>query len=386
MTREELRRKIGTNLSGESRQVAELLLEEVFPKMSAYYEQQIQQLKENLMQEIIQYPDYMDVAITICDKEEYDRLKECFYPMEEECLISNIISTEDICKQGLARIWIAADKEQMRGIESKCFEGEIQTDEGVRECKFRLEADNTYLELIDEYRRVCVYNQIPYHLVNTGCLKRFYKVIPIVDAEISAKNIQGYKCSYGELQGKIYNNVFPVWNIRNIAVGSKSFPVMQTDSVYYRYDFEPSGEGKWLFYPGDNADGYVTRYNGKISVFSKDNKTEKFHALEIKKIVFNQNSTKYPIISNTMRDTMWNGLFRGSQIVQTEWELQRLINGFEVGRYIRYLGYEATDGNKLILQFEPEAYEKYITEDIMDFLVEAVRDSFPAFDVTAVLK
>lgn len=415
MKREELRDKISNLLKGEEKHIANILLDEVLVQMNAYHNQLVEQLARQVTEEKTVNLNQYRIITSLCSKENINQEFEFLFPMKnedlqnEECDVTIEMLMADT-PAALDSFYVEEDYILLEQWNNRTLSGCLHTESGMVKAKFRLVQDDSYLQVVADLKRLFTQNQIRWHSVNDGYLRKFYKLmIDSVESSLPEESkIVSYECEWDTLSEKMHRDVFPVWNVRQTTMSAKDFPVMQKDQIYYRYDFEVSPKSGWLFVVPSDFDGYFAWYEDKLCAFSTQNTLMDWNLFEIIQdlpdvcLIMEH---EYLALSNGWKENMWNGI-SDCGTIRTEFELIRRLQGYEVSEYVEFLSYnvvkDLADENVvkaelsedilypqynrpyMVLYFKDKNCPLHLVNDVIRFLVSEVQISFREYTVVGV--
>ena len=400
MTEKELREKINQIVSDEQRVVANILLDNTIPQMHKYYQNQIDALRKQLLDERIENLSRFEIAITVCEREKISRLEDYLFLMDMEDVSDKAVVEANILK---LPVWIAEDDISMKQYLLYGIEGHIHTSGGDVAVRFRVQKNTAYLDIMNRCRQSFALNGLNWRNVNEAYLHKFY----ILEADLlladADTEIYGYTFECEALEGKIHDNIVPLWNIRHITMQANDFPIMQEDKICYRYDFTLQENTELVVDMADDIRGYCARYAKTLSFITDNNDNRQFTFWEIKHIDFKSVNSEYMILTNGLSHHMWSTM-RNSEIVHSAWEVARSVIGLSISGNIEYQGgqvladYDKADDfvvaeepfqalsisdtrDYLELRIRNKDIPKYLYRNVIQYIVDTIQREFREYKV-----
>lgn len=400
MTEKELREKINQIVSDEQRAVANTLMDNTIPQMQKYYQNKIDELKKQLLDERVENLNRFEIAITVCERKKISLLEEYLFLMDREDITGRTAWEENTLK---IPVWIAEDDADMKQYLLKGIKGSVHTEDGEFVVNFRVQKDTTYFDIMNRCRMAFARNGMNWRTVNTAYLHKFY----ILEADLSIANIEteilGYTFDCEALENKIRDDIVPLWNIRHITIQANDFPIMQADRICYRYDFAMQGDTELIIDMTDDFRGYCTRYANTLSFITDNNDNRQFAFWEIKVFDFKAVYSEYMILTNGLSNYMWSTM-RHAQIVHSAWEVARSVIGLSITEHIEYHGGQVlTDYDKeddfvvaeapfnalrlsntrdyLELKIRNKDIPPYIFRNVIQYIVDSIQCEFREYIV-----
>lgn len=404
MTREELKQKINTILSdsdSNDRKVANILIEHTLPQMQNYYENKIEELKQQLLDEKIQAINKYEIAITICEREKISLFDDVLFPVDADDIPDReYFITEDSI---YFPVFLASDEQKTAQYEAEGIRGMVHTQDGDYATEFKLVRNNTYLDILQQCREAFAGNGVFWKEVNDAYLHKFFYLETEMNIIQDDTKIVGYSVDDQELNQKLDKKIMPLWNVRHITLVANDFPVMQENSINYRYDFQIPDNIEMLIDNKECKDGYLVRYKDRVSFFTDDNSKQSLLVWQICAADFQKINSDYIIFTNGVKREMWSSM-EHSKIVHSAFELERCINTLSISEKITYEGYKvlqdydsASDcvvageqSNALPVQSRRSYLEliihnaglpQYLYRDTIQYIVNTVQSEFREYTV-----
>lgn len=400
MTEKELREKINQIVSDEQRAVANILLDNTIPQMHKYYQDKIDELKKQLLDEKVENLNQFEIAITVSERERVSLLEEYLYLMDIEDVERKTRVEENLLK---IPVWIAEDDVTVKQYLMSGIKGYVHTKDGEFPVNFRLRKDTNYLEILQHCKQAFARNGLTWRTVNSAYLHKFYILEADLLSEVAASETLGYTFECEELEGKIHDNIVPMWNVRHITMQANDFPIMQADKICYRYDFLLQENTELVLDMTDDVRGYCARYANTLSFITDDNENRQFSFWEIKAHDFKSVSCEYMILTNGVSRYMWSTM-QHSQIVHSAWEVARSVMGLSISEWIEYQGgqvltdYDREDNyvvaeepfqalrlsdhrDYLELKIINKSIPRYIYRNVIQYIVDSLQCEFREYKV-----
>lgn len=400
MTEEELREKINQILSEEQRAVANILLDNTIPQMQMYYQNRIDELRKQLLDEKLENLKRFEIAITVCEREKVSLLEEYLFVMDITD-INNRATIED----GILKIpvWIAEDDKCMNQYMSDGISGYIHTNAGDIAVEFKVIKNTTYLDVLERCKKSFALNGLSCKNANDAYLHKYYYLETNISALDTEIEIQGYIFACEELADKIHDNMIPLWNVRYLTMQANDFPAMQEDKIWYRYDFALIDNVEMIIDVPEYTKGYCTRYADTLSFFTDNNDNRQFSFWEIRPNNFKSIRSDYLILTNGVSDNMWSTLGH-SETVHSAWEVTRRIKAMAISDCVNYQGCQVQDSydeeldyvlakepnnvlsisnkrNYLELKIKNNKIPQYIYRNVIQYIVDSIQLVFREYIV-----
>lgn len=400
MTEDELREKINQILSEEQRVVANILLDNTIPQMQLYYQNKIDELRKQLLNEKIENLNRYEIAITVCEREKVSLLEEYFYVMD----MADVKNGAAIELGNLKiPVWIAEDDKCMNQYMANGIRGYIHTNVGDIAVEFKVIRNTSYLDVLERCKKSFALNGLSCKNVNDAYLHKYYYLEANISDLDTEMEIQGYTLECEELVDKIHDNMIPLWNVRYLTMQANDFPVMQEDKIWYRYDFVLTDNVEMIIDMPEYTKGYCIRYADTLSFFTDNNDNRQFSFWEIRSNDYKTIRSDYLILTNGVSDNMWSTLGH-SEIVHSVWEVNRKIKALVISDSISYQGCQVQDSyaegldyvfakepnsvlsmsnkrNYLELMIENIKIPNYIYRNVIQYIVDSTQLAFREYIV-----
>ena len=148
MTEGELKQRIDAMLSERDRNVARILLEHTLPGMQKYYEEKVEELRQQLFEEKTEKLNHYEIAITICERKDVRRFEDVLFVMDS----SDEQQKEYVEKEDAIYfpVWIAADEMEIRQYVKDGIKGILHTEKEEWEVHFSVIKNDTYCNILQQ--------------------------------------------------------------------------------------------------------------------------------------------------------------------------------------------------------------------------------------------
>lgn len=396
------------------------VFESLEKRMNSYVQEELYQIRKAVIEEKKKNHKMIEVAFTICDKENYLLLGTDVFPMDPDDLeyIDQIGLElgEEVRKVGT--VCIPVKEQHRRIIVNQLFEGCLCEGEKRYHAYFRLRPETKYLRILEELRNDMVNNHISETVFFDEYLKCFYTV-EVLLKETSVPQgavIDGFEVDFSLYKDYILCNCFPVWNVEFVSMKSNRFHVLQEDHTYYRSEFVLDDSADWVVRLPQFFDGYMSYSERGIYVFSRKSEWSSYLLYKIYRIsddvmdkehILTTGNRQYsfPIVTNAMSNSIINHISM-NRFILTKASLEQEVRGYKVSRLIEFVGFELkkeiwqnrdTAGEKVVyvyrgqeqqeikesyiceLTFAKNNTPEYLAEMVMKFLLKNLSCKYPNF-------
>lgn len=342
----------------EERRVAKAILVEGLGTVIEETERRYDELERRVYDEIEIPNDHYEICSTIIERSFFDATNDTLFPVDQMDLDKQAIrdSQSDKTRLYIGTYYLKAD-------DSSCAK---LAEEGKRNGTFLaggrelpvvylVEPVKRYRDLIEQLYGLFQANQIPWTTVNTGYLDKFFDVFllreegKIENGEIQNSESEAACIDWGDLEGKVFSDCIPLWNIQRIRFSSTDFMLPCGGDIYYEHICPLMNKG--------SRDGYVIQSNddileirheaGRIIIKSKKESYKNWTALRIsQQESFLPFGYSYPVLTNRKRDSFFRRFAERTQVrLMTKMDLFRRIMEMDVHDYIQIVDYELLTGS-----------------------------------------
>ena len=318
----------------------------------------------------------------------------------------------------LDTVFIQADYLECKEIADnrEIYEGTLKYGEGNYRIGVRLRQSKRYAAAVENLYKLFIANSIPWQTINAPYMFKMFDVILAridIDDEASAGSASDYTADFGKHSDKVKYGLVPVWNIQKLTMKSEDIPLATINKVNYEYVFDLSEEGTEHGYLADYHNTEIVsvrRENDTMTVTTPMPKGIVWSMYKVKKrTYFETENFRYELMNNALDDSFAARMIAHyGTMVKTNAELQRLLEGYDVARYIRLESFQVIHGETtgetyevnsfltdeirdiaisktLLLKFRPTKPGSYILRDMMSFLTSQVQLIYPEFKCVGVL-
>lgn len=278
--------------------------------------------------------------------------------------------------------------------------------ENEQEVMVTLKQSKRYLDEIEQLYHLFMKNGIPWKTVNAAYVFKMFDIIIMEFPEdLQGEKIEKFSVAFEEITPFVFYDRIPVWNVKQLLLDGVGFPVACDDHENYEHRIslrEYGNENAYLV--EDKAGIQSVRQNKDFLLVTgtlPDTRTWNITMIqkgELKKI----DRSSYPIMSNGRNDGFLERFQkRNGQLIKTNGELERFIQGFGLDRYVEYQGCQLEEEGKeetysmnffmvdeirdrkgkraLTLLFKPIGTETWLLKDIASFIVSEVQELYPEY-------
>ena len=288
------------------------------------------------------------------------------------------------------------------------IQGVIKTNKRTYEAKFIVKENKNYFNQIENLYKTFIGNNIPWSTINNPYIHKIAKVVLIgTKSELDpGEKIETIDIDFGEYSKYVKYDMVPMWNVKEIKIKGTSFPMPCVDKITYEHNLSVSKENGYLVKMDVDNINYVMFKKGNIIISSTVDTTSTWEVLEIiSPLSKSIKDYKYELMSNEIKENFSNKmLLQNNKNIKTKTDISRLVNSFDVSRYLKFKdvklidinnnvkkeSYDANDfiadeiresniKKSLILLFEPLDKENYLNYDILSFIVSEVQFIYPEY-------
>lgn len=404
----------------EDRVLLKGILNSVFSALENYTEERFNALEKRVFDEIPYEEAKYNVFCTIMKRSKLDPTDDFMYPILKEDAVEQEYEVKDILQalrgnnhEKMFKIFLKGDYlvfEDFLKNGSK-FKGRIETNKKIHTAYFKVIKNVDYDEKIRMLYKSFINNNIKWTTINNPYVHKIADVILIgCEDEIDPEEeIVKIDVDFGEYNSYVEYDMVPLWNIKELQLKCGGFPTPCIDKVNYEHVISTMKEGSnngYLVNTNEKEINYVVFRKDAIVISTDINESIKWDVLKIINCAEdNIPNYEYELMTNKVKVNFSNKMsLEKRYTVKTKSELARVINSFEVSKYLRFKEVtledyaecnsnetydvndfiidEIRDDNvkkRLILQFEPLDKENYLNKDILSFLVSEVSFLYPEY-------
>ncbi|SDH18756.1 hypothetical protein SAMN04489735_101521 [Aneurinibacillus thermoaerophilus] len=403
----------------EQRRLLKNIITGVFLNLVEYQEEMNRKLEERVFNEVRDSEEKYDVYVTVCSRDKLDPVHEFLYPMIPEDVEEKTYDMKSLaCKVDrkeevrLLTIFLQCNFMKIKKLidSQRIFSGEIITTGGRYRIEVRLQQNEAYMHEIEKLYNIFLINGIHWRTINHPYANKFFDVM-LVGCEGTLKEeeeILEITIDLEEYEKYKKLDMIPLWNIERLPLKNIGFPVPATDKVNFEHVLSLRKMGTkhgYLVEGNEEIIRYIKRTPEELIIVSPREKSEVWNVLKITQPVeTNIGRIEYELVSNKRENSFVSGFARKQAVsVRAKGEIVRIINSFEVSRYLelkhieiskRAHGMEQTYGmNRFIndnmgvesdkkimrLRFKARESSSFILYDLMSFLVSEVQLYFPEY-------
>lgn len=294
----------------------EVLLKGLLPAFRTM-DERYRELEERVKREIEIKNQRFVVMTTVVRRQDYDPTNRTWFP---------------VCPDDRSVYFQGTEQEKRTFEETEYF---TATDEQGNMHRVGVRRATRYREAVEELYHIFVYNRVPWNTINTGQIDRFYELYPL-DGE---ETMEDWVISYGDWTEWINTEYMAVWNIEKFLFHCTKFMVPSLDGKYFEHELDLKDYNKDSSYMvGGNEEIMSIRYEeDKIILTSLKETFEDWTAYRFSNQVdVDSYGYKNRILSNR-RDTGFTDCLteRQGHGIHSKTEIFRIVEGLEVGEYIR---------------------------------------------------
>ena len=234
---------------------------------------------------------------------------------------------------GCRRIYFQGNETEKREFERQTYLEAV--DEAGEKHRVGIRRAEAYRKAVEALYRIFVYNRIPWNTVNTGELERFYELYPL-DEDM---DMEGWTVFYDSWQDKVCSDYIALWNIEKFYFHCMKFMIPCLDGKYYEHELNLEDYDADSGYMVENNEDILNiRYEkGKIVMTSAKETFEGWCAYRFEgKIDIDSYGYQHRIFGNRRKENFADCLAaRYGQGLHTKTEIFRIVEGLDVGDYIR---------------------------------------------------
>ncbi|MFR2888493.1 normocyte-binding protein [Clostridium butyricum] len=418
MTDEEIYEKLNQIDDLKDRVLLKSILNGVFVNLKEESEKKFSLLEKKVFDEVQYENEKYKVFATVMKRNKIDLTDEFLFTMIPQDLKEPVYEIKDILNSleekrsfSLFNVFMECDYLTFKKfLESDLsINGVIITNKKKYEARFIIKKNLDYINKIKRLYRIFINNNIPWSTINNPYIHKFANVILVGTKEElnSEEKIEKIDIDFGEYSKYIRYDMVPMWNVKEEAMKSTSFPVPCVDKINFEHNIQVAKGNGYLVEVDEESINYVMFKEGTIIVSSDTEKSDMWNVLEI---ISSQKMQKkqydYEIMSNKVKISFSNRMFQGiSQKIKTKTDLARVVDSYEVSRFLKFKDtklinimdrtlketYEVNDfivdeirdsnvKKVLILSFEAQEKNNYLNYDILSFIISEVQFIYPEYE------
>lgn len=410
----------------EQRKVLKNILAGFFSNLIDYQEVSNRNLEERVFGEIEDIERKYDVYVTVCHKNDVDPVDDFLYPVFSEDTEEKKIDLGEIAKKisfkeeaFLFTVFMKCSNNEIDKLKKgqKHYKGTILTDKREYSITVRLGQSRKYTDEIEKLYNVFQKNSIPWKSINNPYANKFFDVY-ITDFDgfsSEGEEIKRISLNLEEYEKYKVADLVLLWNIERMRLKTEGFPMPAIDRVNYEHEIslKSYGEDNGFLVDDDESKIRSIMYRkDDVVIISPQERAGEWNILKITRSSGSENVRKntYELVSNSRRNSFINKYAkRYASLVRTKGEIERIVNSFEVSKYVRLEDIEikpsksekastydinsfiiddirvGNDKKVMSLKFRSDNGEYYLIDDFLSFIVSEVQMYFPEYECEGVL-
>jgi hypothetical protein len=410
----------------KQRKLLKNIITGVFVNLQDYQENMYERIKKQVFDEVTDTEEKYNIYITLCEKEKFDPVNECFYPIIKDDLEDEMYDMKQIAKRLIAKeniklftIFMKCDYEEIKNIVMKkeTYKGEIITDKGKHEIEIKLEQNKNYIHEIEKLYNIFQKNGITWATVNNPYANKFFDVVLINSEEMQAnENVLSISFDLKEHEQYKQMDIVPLWNIEKISIRSGGFPVPAQDKINLEHIVALKNLGEQNGFLVDDSEDivkYVIHLEESLNIVASEDRKSAWNLLKIIQPEHNRvldEIFECQVFSNKQKDNFINKYKKKHEvIIRTKGEINQIVNSFEVATDFQLKDIEIKDQigemqntydmnsfivdeirmgiekKIMLLKFEVKKSHDFINYDLISFLTSEVQMYFPEYKCEGVL-
>lgn len=411
---EEMIKQEINRISGlQERVVFKDIVEQLFLSLYETNSEMYRELESRVMDDLAFDINRYQIDVGIVEKEYVDLSHHLLSPMRDEDVNDRTYEMSKILAQlkeeGRCPVKTYFMEYDYLGIMKllarKRIGGRVWTDRGDYPAEFEIRQNKDYLREISQLYEVFVSNGVWWQTVNAPYLYKFIDVdlVSLPEEAWPSQTILKIEPDLEEFAQWAHEDFIPIWNIRKLMMDSVGFPVPCEDHKNYEHTISIREYGnEHVYLIDDKAHIHSIRQKGnRLIIMGEEADAHKWQVYMIR----NGQNRKferftYPLMTNQRKDEFLERFGRQQgRRVRTEGELSRFIQGYGMGDYVEYEGYEILDREndtetcetysmndfildeireneyrkRLVLLFRKKSLQTFLLRDVMSFLVSEVQ-------------
>lgn len=384
---------------GETREI----LTHVFKELHKYTEMRFLQMEQNFVEELRKQEEEYVIYTGISSHKTFDITEGSMFPIVEEDLKENMISTKDLreaFKAGIElkvfTVFFELDYKEIRKLttQKRSFNGYIYTVNGEYPVTAYIQVAERYQMVIRELFKTMIQNGMPWKNMCMAYISKFFDVCLLATEIPDDEYITKIEIDFQEYAQMTKYHYFPTWNIEKVYAVSEVKKIAVVDVVQYQHYFSK----KYIkndFYLIKDVKNLISRSDkdDEIVITTDVPNSCKWELLAIKKNV--KQLSEYPLLGNKTEGTKgWSSRTIGDihRVVKAMGYDERLNlksvvlpKEYKSHDVLYDMNYEILQGyhhNKdmqpMVLQFEKKS-EDFLQMDIMNYIVGSVQRQYPEY-------
>lgn len=396
------------------------LLSEVFIPLYEHSENMYNSLEDRVFDEIEYNQKNYSVYTSIVKKQDFDPIHYFLHPMIEEDIkdkeydLKYILNTMIENKQAnMFKVFFECDYMRFKDIleGNIIFKGNIKTNKRAYEACFKIQENTEYKNQIYKLYQMFIRNNIPWTTINAPYISRVVDVVLVEYEEGITKDemIQEVNVDFGEFGKYIEYDMVPVWNIQKRTLKSTGFPMPCEDKINFEHIVSLKSEGiehgYLVIYDNEDITNIRHTKDNVIITGEIEEATDWniFKVLKIRESKLDKYS--YELVSNSKKVSFIEKMSSKNGVnIKTKAELIRVINSFEVSKYLEFKDVKIVDikdelkeetydmnffiideirdqdySKKLILYFTQKENDCFIIRDLLSFIVSQIQLNYPEY-------
>ena len=399
------------------------IMNSVFESLEQYSKDRLYELEKRVFNEVPYIKEKYNIYSSIVKRDKLDITDKFLHPMLYEDTEEKVYDTLEILKtlennepKNMFKVFLKCDylivKEFLKN--NSNIKGVIETNKKVHEAYFKVAENKKYTNKICKIYKSFINSNIAWTTINNPYINKIADVVLVgcEDKIEDDEEIVKIEVDFGECNKYVEYDMVPIWNVKEIRLKSDGYPTPCIDRINYEHNVSIGKEGKHNGYLVDYKNphiNFVTFTKESIVITS---------AADIDTTVFwnfwcivspneRQNEKyQYELMTNEVNMNFANKLaFQKPYAIKTKMELSRVINSFNVSKYLIFKEFKLQEGYSeelkqtyevndfiideirdenikkvLILYFEPVNKRSYLNKDILSFLVSEIQYLYPEYE------
>ena len=401
------------------------VMENIFLPLYDHVDSELNRIERRVKEQLPLVISEYTVWTTLLERENAHGGSPYLFPVLDEDLYKPSIELSglnDRLRDGqeirLDTVFIQADYLECKEIEDnrEIYDGTLKSDGEHYRIGVRLKQSKRYTAAVENLYRLFIANGIPWQTINAPYMFKMFDVILVridIDGEENTGSTSDYIADFGRHSEKVKPGLVPVWNVQKLTMKSEDIPLATINKVNYEYTFDLSEEGTEHGYLADYQNTEIASVRRESDTMIVTTPTLKGVSWNMYKVMkrkhYETDSFQYELMNNGLDDSFAARMIAHyGTMVKTNAELQRLLEGYDVAKYIRFESYQVIHSEvtgetyevnsflndeirdvaiskTLLLKFKPMKQGSYILRDMMSFLTSQVQLVYPEFRCVGVL-
>ncbi len=402
----------------KDRKLLKNILYDVFENIVDYNMDMYDRLEKRIYNEIDDPLNKFYIYTCLDMAQDVDPISEFLHPMIPSDL-ENVIYNMDEMNERLQKneevtltsVFMKCDNTTFKEILSRkrSYKGFIKTDKDIHEIKVSLRQCQKYIEEIEKLYRIFQYNSITWNTVNCPYAYKFVDIV--LNSSLILKpgeKITEISIDLAEYEKYKVVNAVPLWNVKQITVSDKFFPMPAIDRINFDHTLSltESGIQNGYMVGLDNRNYiYCKRLEQDLVIVSSYDQQHQWDLIQIEDISNSRRKTfAYELMSNK-RNLGFIGRYSTvkSIVIRTKGEIARLCQSYEVSKEILFQSVEIKDSYDkseetvdynsfiddniridafkkiMLIKFKPLDRENFLVQDKMSFIISEMQIVFPEY-------